>query len=108
MKYNDNLILKSQQITREVIEAEKMNKPIDKLVKQQIEIMEAHHDEFVKQADNEGIDNLQRARVELQLYANIKAWAKKIGLSTEKYDEAIHNIRVKFLGEENTEKYFNA
>ena len=106
MKYNDSLILKSQQITKQVLDAEKMNKPIDHLVKQQIEIMEAHHDEFVRQADNEGIDNLQKAKIEIQLYSNIKAWANKIGLSTEKYDKAIHDIRAKFFGEENTKKFF--
>lgn len=100
MKYSNDLIARSQEITQQVIAAERAKKPIDKLVKEQIEIMEAHHDEFVKQAEEKGIDNFERARVEIKLYSMIKAWANKIGLSTEKYDKAIHDIRVKFLGED--------
>ena len=105
MKFSNDLIVRSQEITKQVIDAERLNKPIDKLVKEQIEIMEAHHDEFVKQANKEGIDNLQRAREEIRLYDAIKLWAKKIGLSTEKYDEAIKQIRLKFLSEDIINQY---
>ena len=76
------------------------------MVKEQIRILEAHHDEFVRQAENEGIDNLERAKIEIRLYNNIKVWAKKIGISQEKYDNAIYNIRTKFLGENDTKKYY--
>ncbi|MDR1167890.1 MAG: hypothetical protein LBK53_03230 [Heliobacteriaceae bacterium] len=106
MKYTDDLILKSQQIVQQIQTAEKNNKPIDALVKKHIKILEVHHDEFVKQADETGVDNWERAKIEIQLYTRIKAWAAKIGLSTEKYDKAIKNIRVKCLGEEAVEKLF--
>ena len=108
MEFPKELITRSQEITKQVLECEKTNKPIEHLVKEQIKIMEQHHDAFVKQAEQDGIDNIGRARIEVKLYNNMKTWARKIGLSTEKYDNAIHNIRVKFLGEENTKKYFNA
>lgn len=96
MKYSNDLVLKSQYITQQVAEAEKLHKPIDHLVKQQIEIMEASYDEFVRQADKAGIDNLQRAKIEIQLCANIKVWANKIALSTEKYDKTIKAIQKRF------------
>ena len=54
MNYSTNLINRSQQITKQVIEAEKMNKPIDHLVIEQIKINELHHDEFVKEANKLG------------------------------------------------------
>ena len=97
MKYNNDLVMQSKQILQQVTEAEKLKKPIDALVKRQIAIMEAHHDEFVRLANKEGIDNLQRARIEIGLYSNIKAWANKIGLPTDKYDNAIKAIQDKFL-----------
>ena len=98
MKFNNDLIAQSRNILQQVTEAEKLKKPIDrKLVERQIEIMEAHHDEFVRLAENEGLDNLQRARIEIGLYSNIKAWAQKIGLPTDKYDKAIKTIQDKFL-----------
>ena len=108
MEFPKELITRSQEIARQVIEREKKNQPIDKLVKEQIAIMEQNHDAFVKQAQEEGIDNIGRAKIEVQLYSNIIAWAKKIGLPTDKYDKAIRDIRVKFLGEENTKKYYDA
>lgn len=106
MKYTNDLIARSQEITKQVIAAEKEKKPITHLVREQIKIMEAHHDEFVRQAEKEGIDNIERAKVEIKLYSMIKAWANKIGLPTDKYDNAIHDIRAKFLGEDAVKKYF--
>ncbi len=97
MNYNKDLVSQSKQILQQVLEAEKLKKPIDALVKRQIALMEAHHDEFVKMADKEGIDTLQRARIEIGLYSNIRAWAEKIGLPTDKYDNAIKVIQDKFL-----------
>ena len=96
MKYSNDLVVKSQYITQQVAEAERLHRPIEGLVRQQIEIMEASYDEFVKEADAAGIDNLQRAKIEIQLCANIKAWANKIGLSTEKYDNTIKAIQKRF------------
>ena len=108
MEFPKELITRSQEIAKQIIEREKNNQPIEHLVKEQIAIMEQNHDAFVKQAQEEGIDNIGRARIEVQLYSNIIAWAKKIGLPTEKYENAIRDIRVKFLGEENTKKYYDA
>ena len=106
MEFPNELITRSQEIAILVAENEKSGKPIEPLVKEQIYIMEQHHDAFVKQADSEGVDNIGRAKIEVQLYYNIIAWAKKIGLPTDKYEKAIRDIRVKFLGEQNTDKYF--
>lgn len=100
MKYTEDLVRRSQEIIQKVKEAEKFNKPIDNLVKEQIAIMECHKDEFVKQAVNSGLDELEQARIEVQLCNNIKIWAQKIGLPVEKYDEQIKNIRIRILGEE--------
>ena len=108
MEFPKELIARSQEIARLVTERTKNNQPIDGLVKEQIAIMEQNHDAFVKQAEEEGIDNIARGRVEVQLYTNIITWAKKIGLPTDKYEKAIRDIRVKFLGEENTKKYYDA
>ena len=77
MEFSKEMITRSQEIAKQVIEAEKTNKPIAHLVKEQIAIMESHHDAFVKEAEKGGIDNIDRARIEVQLYSNIKAWAKK-------------------------------
>ena len=96
MANSNELIIKSQNIMQQVLAAQKANKPIDGLVRQQIKVMEEHHDEFVKEAVELGIDNLERAKIEIKLYANIKAWAKKIGLPTDKYDNAIHEIQKRF------------
>ena len=96
MAKSNDLILRSQNIMQQVLAAQKANKPIDNLVKQQIKVMEEHHDEFVKEAVSAGIDNLERAKIEIRLYTNIKAWANKIGLSTEKYDRAILEIQKRF------------
>jgi ferritin-like metal-binding protein YciE len=96
MANSNELIIKSQNIMQQVLAAQKANKPIDGLVRQQIKVMEEHHDEFVKEAAALGIDNLERAKIEIKLYSNIKAWAKKIGLPTDKYDNAISEIQKRF------------
>ncbi|MBR6099448.1 hypothetical protein IKP85_06845 [bacterium] len=96
MANSNELIIQSQNIMQQVLAAQKANKPIDGLVKQQIRIMEEHHDEFVKEAIEAGVDNIERAKIEIKLYSNIKAWANKIGLPTEKYDNAIKEIQKRF------------
>ena len=108
MEFPNELITRSQEIAAQVRQYEKEHKPIEPLVKEQIAIMERHHDAFVKEAEKNGVDNIGRARIEIQLYYNIITWAKKIGLPTDKYEKAIRDIRVKFLGEQNTAKYFDA
>ena len=59
--------------------------------------MECQKDEFIKQADELGFDDLERARVEIQIYSNIKFWAKKIGLPVEKYDNLISQVQKRIL-----------
>ncbi len=101
MQYSKDLVLRSQEIVKQVKEAEKLNKPIDKLVKEQIAIIECQKDEFIKRADKLGLDELGKARVEIQLYSNLKFWAKKIGLPVDKYDKLIKDVQIRILGEEN-------
>lgn len=99
MKYSKDLVIRSQEIVKQVKEAEKLKKPIDNLVREQIAIMECQRDEFVKQAENFGMDDLGKARVEIEIYSNMKFWAQKIGLPVDKYDKLIKNIQQKFLGD---------
>ena len=100
------LMIKSQQLAQQIQEAEATGKDISSLVKQQIAVLEAHYNEFVKEADEKNIHNLERAKIEIQLCANIKSWAKKIDLPIDSYDERIKQIRISVLGVENTEKFF--
>ena len=106
MKYTQDLVQRSQEIVQKVKEAEKLNKPIEHLVREQIAIMECQKDEFIKQADNLGFDELGKAQVIVQIYSNIKFWAQKIGLPLEKYNEKIKQIRIDILGEENYKNFF--
>lgn len=96
MKYTNDLVQRSNEIIQKVKEAEKLNQPIERLVKEQIEILECHKDEFIRQANEKGLDDFSKSRVLVQLYSNIKFWAKKIGLSAEQYEKAIKDIQSKF------------
>ena len=96
-------VKQSQDLVAKIQEAEKLGKPVVELVKKHLEVLTAHYDEFVRQADAANIQGLERAGYEIKFLSNMKAWANKIGLPVEKYDNAIKNIRVKFLGE--AEKY---
>lgn len=98
MKYSKDLISRSERIVQEVKEAEKLKKPIEHLVREQLAIMNCQRDEFIKNADNLGIDELSKARVEIQMYSNMKFWAKKIGLPVDKYDKLIQKIQKRFWG----------
>lgn len=98
MKYSPDLVQRSKEIVQKVKEAEKLNKPIEHLVREQIAIMECQKDEFIKQADNLGLDDLGKARVEIQIYSNLKFWAKKISLPVDKYDELIKQVQSRILG----------
>ena len=62
--------------------------------------------EFIKQADNLDLDDLGKARIEIQIYSNLKFWAKKIGLPVNEYDELIKNVRIRIFGEENYNSFF--
>ncbi len=97
MKYSKELVTRSIEIVKQVKEAEKLNKPIEHLVKEQIAIMECQRDEFIKRANQLGFDDLDKAKVEIQIYSNIKFWAKKIGLPVEKYDNLIKQVQKRIL-----------
>ena len=97
MKYSQDLVQRSQKIVQKIKEAEKLNKPIEHLVREQIAIMECQKDEFIKQAKNLGLDDLGKARVEIQIYSNLKFWVKKIGLPVDKYDELIKQVQSRIL-----------
>lgn len=97
MKYSKELVTRSIEIVKQVKEAEKLNKPIENLVKEQIAIMECQRDEFIKRAAQLGFDDLDKAKVEIQIYSNIKFWAKKIGLPVEKYDNLIKQVQKRIL-----------
>lgn len=92
-------VKQSQDLVAKIQEAEKLGQPIVDLAKKHIEVLTAHYDEFVRRADEANIHNIERASYEIKYLSNIKAWANKIGLPVDKYDKAIKDIRVKFLGE---------
>ena len=89
----DILIGRSRNIAQQVTEAERLGNPINNLVEQQLQVMEEYHDEFVKQATENGMDTLERDKTEIKLFSYMKMWAEKIGLPTEKYDKAIKAIQ---------------
>lgn len=107
MALNSDFVERSQKLVNEIAQAERLNRPIENLVRQHIAVLQEHHDEFVRQADKANIHNLQRAKTEIELYSNIIAWANKIGMPVDKYNEAIRKIRVSIIGEENTKKFFS-
>lgn len=99
-----------KQLQTQIEQAQKNNQPIDDYIKKQLRILEIAHDEFVKKADEAGHTletNPRRSEIEIKQYSAMKQLAKKIGLSQEKYDNAIKNIRIKVLGEDITKTYFD-
>jgi len=98
---------RSSQLVQQIENAEKQGKPIDTLVKQHINLLEEFHDVFVKKAERENYAPMDKITGEIQIYGNMKAWAKKIGLPIEKYDKIIYDLRVSLFGKERTESYFH-
>ena len=96
------------QLQQKIEAAQKENKPIKDLVKQQIKLIQEAHDEFVRTAKNRGYDSSHPivGKMEIQQYSAMKQLAKKIGLPVEEYDELIKQVKIRVLGEENYKKFF--
>lgn len=98
LKASQNLYIQLQQ---QVEKAQKLNQPIDNFVKQQIKLLEETHDEFVSSALSKNKDlesDLSFTEIRIKQLQAIASLCKKIGLSTEKYDNQIREIRTKNLG----------
>lgn len=98
LKTSQNLYIQLQQ---QVEKAQKLNQPIDSFVKQQIKLLEETHDEFVSSAlaKNKDLEtDLGFTEIRIKQLQAIVSLCKKIGLPTEKYDNQIHEIRIKNLG----------
>ena len=104
--YHQNFKLLQEQIEA----AQKINKPTESYVKKQIEMLEQAHDEFIQKAVKEGFDvenDTAIGEVELKQYSAMKQLAQKIGVSPEKYDKSIRELRVKMLGEDVVKQHFD-
>ena len=79
-----------------------------KQVIQQIEKLQEKHDEFVLAAKKSGVDlnNYKIGAIEIKFYTLIKALSEKLGLSTEKYDNAIKEIEIRTFGQDGYEQFF--
>ena len=89
------------ELQQQVENAQKLNQPIDNFVKQQIKLLEETHDNFVSSALTKNKDlesDLGFTEVRIKQLQAIASLCKKIGLSTEKYDNQIREIRIKNLG----------
>ena len=89
------------QIQSKIDDAEKLKKPVDGLIKQQISLLENAHDDFVKatlEKNYKAKDSLDFAQAQIKQLQAIKLLCQKIGLSTEKYDKKINEIRKYHLG----------
>ncbi len=95
-------------LQKKIEEAQKLNKPIDGYVKQQIDLLKNAHDEFVKTAQEQGYDlnNPRVGEIEVQQYSAMKQLAQKIGLPVDEYDEMIKSVQIRVFGEENAKRFF--
>lgn len=96
-----------RQIQKQVEEAEKAGKPINTLVRQQIDLLKNSHDEFVKVVQESGYerDDFRLAKIEINQYSAIKQLAQKIGLPVDEYDKLIEEIKIRVLGAENYRRF---
>lgn len=89
------------QLECKIQEAQKLNKPFDSYVKQQIKLLEEVHDNFVKSSSSENNTRetvIDIAGTQIKQLQVIAALCKKIGLPTEKYENKIREIRIRDLG----------
>ena len=88
--------------------AEKKGEPVDGYVKQQINLLKASHEEFVKTAQEHGyeLNNQKLGEIEVRQYSAMKQLAQKIGLPVEEYDSLIKEVRIRIFGEENYTRFF--
>lgn len=96
------------KLQQKIETAQKENKPIKNLVKQQIKLLQEAHDEFVLNAKNREYDHSDPivGEIEIRQYSAMKQLARKIGLPLEEYDELIKNVKIRVLGEENYKRFF--
>ncbi len=97
-------------LQKQIEEAQRLNKPFDKYVKKQIDLLKDAHDEFVKTAQAEGYEltNPRVGEIEVKQIASMKQLAQQIGLPVEEYDEMIKAVRIRVFGEANYEKFFGS
>lgn len=89
------------QIQKQIDIAEQFKKPIDGLVKQQIDLLEKAYDDFVKTAKEKNItseNSLDFAKLQIKQLSAISSLCKKIGLPTKKYEDKITKIQKEHLG----------
>ena len=107
MTIENDLIMKSKQLVQQMQDAERQNKPIDKIVNQHINLLEEFHDVFVKKADRENYAPLDKVSGEVKIYSNMKVLAKKIGLPVEEYDKKIFELRCKIFSPDAVKQLFH-
>ena len=107
IKMNDNSKL-FMAIQQQIESAEKAGQPVKTLVKQQIAILEASHDEFIKSAQKQGfnLNDQKVGEIEVGQYSAMKQLAQKIGMPVEKYDKLIKDVRIRIFGKENYKRFF--
>ena len=105
MNNNSDLFKKLQQ---QIEIAEKNGQPIKTFVKQQIDLLQLSHDEFIKTAQKQGyeMNNPRVAQIEVQQYSAMKQLAQKIGLPVDEYDKLIKEVQLRIFGEENYKRFF--
>jgi hypothetical protein len=97
------------QLEQQVEKAQKSNQPIENLVQKQIKLLEETHDDFVSEAlkNNKDLENsIDFAGVRIKQLQVIASLCKKIGLPADKYEQKIHEIRVKSLGADFVKEYY--
>jgi len=106
MTYKEEMI----QINEKIKFAEEQGKPVSKMLYiKQIELLEKAHTEFIETAAKKGYDlntNLDILETEIRQFTAMSQLAKKIGISTEKYEKYIKDARIRVYGKECTEQIF--
>ena len=107
IKMNDNSQL-FNAIQKQIEVAEKNGQPIKTYVRQQIDLLKASHDEFIKSAKQQGYDmnNQKLGEIEVRQFSAMKQLAIKAGLPVEEYDKLIKEVRIRIFGEENYKRFF--
>lgn len=98
------------QLQQKVETAQKLNKPVDDYIKQQIKLLEEVHDGFEKNALEKNADlvnDLGFAEIRIKQLQAISSLCKKIGLPTNKYEAKIREIRVYHLGADFVKERYN-
>ena len=97
------------QLEQQVEKAKELHQPIENLVQKQIKLLEETHDNFVSETlkNNKELENsIDFAGMRIKQLQAIASLCKKIGLSTEKYDKQIREIRIKTFGVDFVNEYY--